>query len=640
MGRALPEQVEEAFAPDGALAAALPDYAPRESQIGLARAIAEAIEGREVLLAEAGTGTGKTLGYLIPAVLSGRRVVVSTATRALQSQLVEKDVPLVAEALDRPVSYAVLKGRRNYFCWYRRGRMDIEGVSDLEILAQLSTLDAWAERSREGDRAEVETVPEDAPIWDLLTVDSDRCLGTRCADHGRCFAFAAKRRADAAQLIIVNHHLYFGDLAARAAGGRVLPDHDVTLFDEAHAVPDIATRFFGITVSSGRLDRWCRDAMRSDGAGRASARLAIGTVRAAAERLFRMARPDDGPSQWIPGRHPAQVDQRYRALDAALEGALGLLQIQAAEGPSVARLVQRAATLRLDLQAFFEPGEQVDQIFYREARGRGAALSRRPVEAAGRLQEVLYQPGRSVIFTSATLSVGGKFGYVAARLGAETARCVQFESPFDFERQARLYLPEQMPQPQAPEFPEAVAAQVRQLTGLTEGRAFVLFTSYRNLEATRALLHDLPFPMLRQGEAPRRALLARFRDTPGAVLFATASFWEGVDVVGDGLSLVIIDKLPFENPSDPQLQARMEAISREGGSAFAKLQVPAAALALKQGFGRLIRSTADRGVVAILDPRLTSRGYGKTMLRALPPAPIVKDFRDLERWWRADSTSD
>ena len=634
------------FGPAGALVQLGFEYRP--GQAALAEHVGRTVSQGGVLLAEAGTGTGKTLAYLAPAVAAGRRVVVSTATRTLQGQIIQKDLPLLAKLTGTGLSFAALKGRRNYLCLHAFDQQHAQPALALDEQGWWALIDAWRHTTVEGDRAELDDVPERAPIWDRLSVGPESCLGGRCPQYATCFVTKARARADAADVVVVNHHLYFGDLAVREAGGRVLPDHDTVVFDEAHAVPDIAAAFFGRTVSTGRLETWLTDverALTAFGSTPASVVGALAAVGPATEQLFAAVRPSEGRQTWSEERINSTTGTCYLALDAALEASAATLLGHCATGIDLAPLLQRAALLRDDLSRFFDaqPEDEADQVRFVEARGRNTVLSAQPVEPADRLRDSLYDQHQAVIFTSATLTVGGDFSYTRNRLGTpEDADEVVFESPFDWARQARLFLPDDLPAPAEPSFIDAVSWYIEQLCGITEGRAFALFTSYRNMHAVHRLLRrsQLPYPLLCQGEAPRDRLLERFRTTPGAVLCATASFWEGVDVAGEALSLVIIDKIPFGAPNDPVLQARVAAVEAAGGRAFPHLQVPAAALTLKQGFGRLVRTANDRGIVAVLDRRLRRKGYGKRLRAALPPAPVLDSLDEVHDWWHRREAPD
>lgn len=690
------DAVARFFGPEGRLAQA--GLEVRAGQSEMAEAVARTLGEGGVLLAEAGTGTGKTLAYLVPAVALRGPVVISTGTRALQDQLVRKDVPLLAALLGRPLSVVMLKGRRNYLCLLRFAEFEAAGGAlDLgEAEASRSARDGdriaqWAAETDTGDRAEVPGVAEDAPVWERLTVGPESCLGGRCAFYGRCFVTRARARAAAANVVVVNHHLYFGDLAVREAGGQVLPDHEAVIFDEAHAVPDIAAAFFGRSLSSHALGLLMGEVSAAAGALAGSVSTAAALAAAVAEvqprvsQVFGALRPADGRAAFAVEALPPVGHEAVAALGDAL-GRLGAALTAEVEtlGEAAPALARRAAAARADLQHLFaaEPAPPPPPAFdedasslvlgqgeplppegfeglaaqppavrlappafvrYAEARAAGgAALSIQPVEPAFDLARTLFADRKAVVLCSATLSVRGRFDYVKARLGlGAEAREAVFESPFDFATQARFFLPPGLPSPEDPRFVDAMVVQVRRLCALTEGRAFVLFTSHRMLQAVHArLAGDFPWPLFKQGDAPRTRLVEAFRETAGAVLLGTSSFWEGVDVPGDALSLVIIDRIPFASPGDPVFAARLEAARQAGGNPFSHLQLPAAALTLKQGVGRLLRTRSDRGIVALLDPRLSGRGYGKALVAALPPVPRLTDFDALAQWWREGQSPD
>jgi ATP-dependent DNA helicase DinG len=662
----------------------------------MAAEVARTLGEGGVLLAEAGTGTGKTLAYLVPAVALRGPVVISTGTRALQDQLVRKDVPLLAALLGRPLSVVMLKGRRNYLCLLRFAEFEAAGgvlpLGDAEASRMArdgAQVARWAAETETGDRAEVPGVAEDAPVWERLTVGPESCLGGRCTFYGRCFVTRARARAAVANVVVVNHHLYFGDLAVREAGGQVLPDHEAVIFDEAHAVPDIAAAFFGTSLSSHALGLLLGEVSEIAGALAASPSTAAILTAALAEvkprvaQVFGALRPFDGRAAFAVDALPEVGREAIAALGEAL-GRLGATLTAEVEslGDAAPALARRAAAARADLAHLFAPepappplpafdedatslvlglGETLPPdgveglaaepppvrlappafVRYAEARAAGgSALSIQPVEPAFDLARTLFAERKAVVLCSATLSVRGRFDYVKARLGlGAEAREAVFESPFDFATQARVYLPQGLPAPEDGRFVEAMVAQVRRLCALTQGRAFVLFTSHRNLQAVHARLAvDFPWPLFKQGDAPRTRLVEAFRQTAGSVLLGTSSFWEGVDVPGDALSLVIIDRIPFASPGDPVFAARLEAARLAGGNPFSQLQLPAAALTLKQGVGRLLRTRSDRGIVALLDPRLSGRGYGKSLLAALPPVPRLTDFEALAHWWRTEAT--
>jgi ATP-dependent DNA helicase DinG len=607
--------VEEFFGPSGRLAAALPGFEPRAEQAALAAAVAEALEAGEHLLAEAGTGTGKSLAYLLPALVSGKRVVVATATKALQEQLLTKDVPAAAAALGREVGVAVLKGRQNYLC-----RKSLEGVDGLGGLfrtpedgAAYERLREWIETTETGDRAELPFEPS-ATLWAELAVGADRCSGRRCPHVGSCFAEAARERAAGAELVIANHALYFADVAVRERtdGVGVLPDHDAVVFDEAHRLEDAAASWFGGRVSLARLRQLARDVERHcrERETPSPARALAALDRAGAELI---AAFDPGTGR----RRLTEAErEELEAAGVALGAALGRLADELGGGGEDAdALARRALAAAGDLEACLAVDDP-ERVSWAEP----GALAWAPVDVSGILREALWEDGPTAILVSATLEVR----FLRARLGLEDAAELVLPSPFDFREQALLYVPRRFPEPRSPGYYARLADEVVALCNLSRGRALVLTSSYRALdELVARAAGRLPFPVLAQGDAPRERLLERFRADVDSVLFATATFWQGVDIPGESLSLLVVDKLPFAAPGDPLVEARCERLAREGGDWFAEYALPTAVLQLRQGFGRLIRGHGDEGVVAILDPRLRTRAYGRRFLDALPPAPLV-----------------
>jgi ATP-dependent DNA helicase DinG len=609
--------MQEFFGASGRLAAALPGFEPRAEQAALAEAVAEAFEAGEHLLAEAGTGTGKSLAYLLPALASGQRVVVATATKALQEQLLTKDVPAAAAALGRDVRVAVVKGRQNYLC-----RKSLDGVGELGGLFRSSEdadgyerMRGWIEATATGDRAELSFEPSPT-LWSELSVGADRCAGRRCPHVGSCFAEAARERAGRAELVIANHALYFADLAVRerTEGAGILPDHDAVVFDEAHRLEESAASWFGGRISLGRLRQLARDVERhcTEQQTTPPARALAELDRAGAELV---AAFDPGS-----GRRRLTEDDReeLEALGLDLATALGRLADGLAGGGEDAdALGRRALATALDLDACLALDDP-DRVSWAEP----GALAWAPVDVSGILRETLWEQGPTAVLVSATLELG----FLRTRLGLDETRELVLPSPFDYREQALLYVPARFPEPRSAGYYARLAEEVIALCNLSRGRALVLTSSYRALDelADRARSR-LPFPVLVQGEAPRERLLERFRDDVDSVLFATATFWQGVDVQGESLSLLIVDKLPFAAPGDPLVEARCERIVRDGGDWFAHYAVPAAVLQLRQGFGRLIRGHGDEGVVAILDSRLRTRAYGRRFLDALPPAPLVAE---------------
>jgi ATP-dependent DNA helicase DinG len=643
----------------GALSRAFPGWEERADQQAMAEAVAEALAGRRYLVAEAGTGTGKTLAYLVPAVLSGRRLVISTATKTLQEQLWLRDIPLLRAAAGLDFSAAMLKGRSNYYC-LARGEEFARAPTfpSRDEGALWPRVREWARTTATGDRSEVD-LPDDWAAWRELSATGDTCLGRECRQYEECFVTRARARAAEADLVLVNHHLYFADLSMRTsrAGVEVLPAHEAVIFDEAHAIEDVATEYFGLQVSSWRVEELCRDAERSVADRPDLVRLVkeiAQEARKAGERFFggvgRALRGGALPRRGGERRRGGEEDVRAPLTEAVLEPlgrdqarldeALERVREQFAEAPtpSLAAVARRAGELRVELAAVTAMREP-SRVYFAEARGRGVFLRAAPIDVAAELGDRLYRRIDTVIFTSATLAAQGRFDYFRRQVGLAPELDVveaRYPGPFDYRRQAALVAPQGMPDPNDPAFLPAAARAVRALAEVTGGRAFVLCTSVRNMLGLRDALSDLPWQILLQGDRPKHRLLEAFRSEP-SVLFATQSFWEGVDVPGQALSLVVIDRLPFAPPTDPVVAARVRALAESGRDGFAELQVPAAALALRQGFGRLIRTRADRGLVAVLDPRLVTRGYGRAFLATLPECPLLRSAEEARRWWEEAS---
>ena len=639
------------LAPGGGLQQAIPHYEDRAEQRAMSEAVARALADERPLIVEAGTGTGKTLAYLVPALQSGKRVVVSTGTRALQDQIARHDVPLLRSILAHPFEAVVLKGVANYVCKRKLGELSQRATRDDRSLASL--LD-WVSHTETGDRAELEWLPENAPLWTEVTTTPDARIGPRCPHFESCFVTQARRLAERAQLILVNHHLYFADRVLRAAhpGARVLPDHDAVIFDEAHQLEDVATEHFGARVSTHKLAELVRDAHLGFAGmplwtGRASLDL-VQTVERAGITLFAALRSalisPDGNRVPLPEGLFDQPDRQtaWFALDTALEDLARAAEAEGEPSPdedqqagsraALAALARRSRELRDHLATIAEQ-RQKSHVYWGEARASGTFLTASPIDVADLVRRHVVRAGPTPVFTSATLAAAGDFRYARARLGLDDAEELQVASPFDYTRQAMLYVPRDLPSV-TEGFTADAAARTRELLEITAGRAFLLFTSHRALREATALLADLPYPRLVQGEAPRAALIDRFRATPNAVLLGTGSFWEGVDVPGDALSLVVIDKLPFAPHVDPLVAARMRACVEAGVDPFEHIQLPAAAIALKQGFGRLIRRRDDRGIVAILDGRIVTRAYGRVFLETLPAnLPRTSALEQVRRWW-------
>ncbi|NMC72450.1 MAG: ATP-dependent DNA helicase [Myxococcales bacterium] len=683
------EAVRRFFAPDGPLARALgPSFEPRPEQRVMAEAVLAALQTDHLALIEAGTGTGKSLAYLVPAALYDGRTVISTFTRHLQDQLATKDVPLVERALGRPLEAIVMKGMANYLCRRRLDAYLRSAAVPAEHDPRLAALLAWSRETQTGDRAELPWLRDDDPLWREVQSGADVRLGSRCPHFDHCFVTQLRRRAAKARLIIVNHHLFFADLAVPdESPSRVLPAWDAVVFDEAHELEDAAAGFFGARVSSRRVELLRADAARrlqSLGLGGRSG--TSGDRRAALDRLDeavrdvgrlgeRLAELAGGPAEGEGAGRRAplgealtaeEIGALYRAADDALERVERQLRTLGEGDDELALLAVRCAALRNDLAEVMEGDDEAHVTWIepprarslppgpvpgsgrRKRRGRGGAaeeevrlppglvLGRTPLDIASLLQERLYARGGPVVFTSATLADHRGFGFVRRRFGLPAdALELRLASPFDFERQALLYVPDDLPEPGESGYREALLARTAALLEQTGGGALLLYTSFRNqrwmAEALRALGWE---DLLVQGEAPRHVLLERLRAERDAVLLATASFWQGVDVAGDALRLVVIDKLPFDVPDDPLVRARIERIRRQGGQPFGEYQVPVATLALRQGFGRLIRSRRDRGIVAILDVRLHRRRYGRAFLEALPKCAEARTLEQVDTWWR------
>jgi ATP-dependent DNA helicase DinG len=625
------------FGPRGLLARTLPLYEERPGQARLAAAVAKVLTEGGTLLAEAGTGTGKTLAYLLPAVELGRRVVISTGTRNLQEQLLDKDIPILARALGRDLNVAVMKGRGNYLCLTRyRSFAQAGSFRRLDELPVFRAVEEWASETGTGDRGEIEDLPDNVDFWREISASSENCVGSSCSDFGPCWITQMRQRALEADIIVVNHHLLCADLAVKDSGyGEVIPEYDTVVLDEAHLLEDVATQYFGLVVSSYKIDDLGRDVDRELGAARLDAPVARAereALRERAQALFASVGATTRGRRLGRGWMSPLVAEQAGAVLSRLEGLRTALMALTDRPEAVTAVAARAGSMRAEL-AFVLAAEDDSHVYFVETRGRGVHLRATPIDVSARLKASLFDKMRASILTSATLAVDGGFDYLRQRLGIESSTELLLASPFDFPRQAILYVPRRMPEPQSPAFVGRAADEIVRLLRLSRGRAFVLFTSYANMHSVaERIAGEVPYPILVQGEAPRGALLDTFRRTPGAVLLATASFWQGVDVAGEQLSCVIIDKLPFASPSDPVVEARIDRIRTRGGNAFVDYQVPVAILMLKQGLGRLIRTASDRGILAVLDSRLVERAYGRRFLESLPPARLVHDLAEVEEF--------
>ena len=653
----LREAAVSVFEPGGPLAAALDGFEARPAQLEMAAAVADVLADGGVLLAEAGTGTGKTLAYLVPAILSRHRVLVSTGTKNLQEQIYFKDLPVLQQTLGVKFTATYMKGRGNYLCLHRFDAFkDAAAIHARDEALATEVIDEWSRQTETGDRAEMEDLPEDLPFWPEIAATSENCVGADCPRFNDCFVTKMRQRAAESDLVIVNHHLLCADASVRqSAYGEVIPSCSYAIVDEAHQLEDVATQYFGRAVSNYRFDDFARDVGRAistkqvpdpDHADalasdiehvRDGARIFFGTLQML---RFDIVRPGVGAGAGAATESRIRVTSQNleRAasdtamLVRALEAVEATIALTKDGSEDVLALGRRAAELRDDLR-FLTRADDPGHVYYLDIRGRGVFLRASPINVADIVREMLLDRMKATVLTSATLAVDGRFDYVRGRLGIRRAYEARLASEFDYRRQAILYLPKKMPDPRSPQFVVEAGRQVVEILKRTDGRAFVLFTSYANLrQVHQRAAAELPFPILVQGTAPRSALLREFKATPNAVLFATSSFWQGVDVVGEALSCVIIDKLPFASPGDPITSARIEAINADGGNAFGEYQIPLAILALQQGLGRLIRHRQDRGVLAILDPRLRTMGYGRRFLASLPPAPVTHDPEEIDKF--------
>ncbi len=645
-----------------------PAYEFRRGQLQMAQAVEEALEERRHLIVEAGTGTGKTLAYLLPVIRSGKRVIISTGTKNLQEQLFFKDVPALERALfpegDRKLSVCYMKGRNNYLC--RKKLIDLTDqpvLSGLEEIEHYRAIAAWEKTTQTGDRAELAELPEASALWHKLDARADTCLGQKCKEYERCFITEMRRKAAESDIIIVNHHLFFADLSIKleaegAPDAGVLPECGAVIFDEAHELEDIAGNYFGISVSNLRMDELARDVehlLQREKLYTPQMSGAIQSVRERSQLFFSLLPANEGRFAFESRREFLEENgEEFLALSQSL-GRLGAELEQLPQKPEeVFALVRRAQQLQVQL-SFVMENEDPNTVFWIERRGfRGAAgggrrkgaseiaaggrnnvfLQATPIEVGQILRECLWSRLETSVLTSATLAVGGGFDYIRQRLGLDHARESIVASHFDYESQAIFYVPPDLPDPRTPQFAGEAAGVIRRLLEITRGRAFVLFTSYAQMnEIYERLLGVLEYPMLKQGDAPKSALLEEFRLTPNAVLFGTSSFWQGVDVQGEQLSCVIIDRLPFAVPSDPVVAARVKAIDAGGGNAFFEYQVPSAVITLKQGFGRLIRSLHDRGLLALLDNRILKKRYGRVFVESLPRYSRTTDLRKVEEFF-------
>jgi ATP-dependent DNA helicase DinG len=655
--------VQKVFGEGGLVARFHENYEYRGGQIQMAEQVEQALAKKRHLIVEAGTGTGKTLAYLVPAIAAAlgqkKRIIISTGTKNLQEQLMEKDIPFLQKILPRKFTAEYMKGRSNYACLYRVKKAEhqpiLEGLDEIDHFRVVSN---WIHETNYGDRRELTDLPENLSFWNRVNARSDICIGQKCPDFEPCFVTRMRNRANDADIVVVNHHLFFADLSVRGSQfGKVIPDYGAVIFDEAHLIEDIASDYFGFQVSNFQIDELVRD---TDNLPIGDAVVTRDLTKLAAKIMgladqfwlrFRQAKTDgrfpllaDAFSHRTSqgNMKPTPLGEAYYALDNSLASLENLLLKFAEDMPEAESMLRRARQTRFDLDFVVTQSER-NYVYWLERRGKGIFLRASPVDVSELLREKLFDKVESCILTSATMSSAGSFNYVRERLGLDTMKTSGFtaESSFDYEKQAILYLPKAMPDPRSPEFTQLAAAEIVKIISVTKGHAFVLCTSNQSMTALYELVSSrVNFPCFLQGTMSKTGLLERFRETPNAVLFATASFWQGVDVQGEQLSCVIIDKLPFAVPTDPIVAARSRFIDENGGRSFSDYSVPQAVISLKQGIGRLIRSRTDRGVIAILDPRIRTKPYGRDFLTSLPRMRITNDLADVESIMESGAKAD
>ncbi|MCG8084233.1 MAG: ATP-dependent DNA helicase [Candidatus Thiodiazotropha taylori] len=632
------KEIAEIFAPEGWLASRIEGFSYRPQQQEMAQQVAEIMQQGGVLICEAGTGTGKTFAYLVPALMSGRKVIISTGTKNLQDQLYHRDLPKVRQSLSSPVSTALLKGRSNYLCIHRLENTLVEEIRlTKQQLGQLQEIREWSTTTKSGDIGDMSEIPEDASIWPVVTSTTDNCLGQECSAYSKCYLVEARKRAQEADLVVINHHLLCADMALKEEGfGELLPSADCFILDEAHQLPEVAGNFFGITLSGRQLNELAKDCIteyhkeakdtpqlmdRAEALKRSSQdlRLAFGLeVRRGA-----WSELSDNPSVNV------QLENLQQALDDLLEA----LTAVEGRGKGLDSIKERCEVQIQRLQGLMDDQAE-ESIRWYETQRQSFRLNRTPLDIANIFRGVMQAHHAAWIFTSATLAVGDSFDHFANQLGLQEATTHCWDSPFDYPRQAVWYVPQGLPEPSDRNFNRTVSDLSLPILKASNGRAFLLYTSHRALQEAAEYLQDkLDYPMLVQGTAPRTELVEQFRELGNAVLLGTSSFWEGIDVRGEALSCVIIDKLPFASPGDPVLQARIDALRQKGGNPFMTFQLPQAAIALKQGAGRLIRDESDRGVLVICDPRLLNKPYGKVFIRSLPPMTKTRDLSVVQRFF-------
>ena len=636
---------EQALAQDGPLAKVLERFVPRVAQQEMAASIEAALADDTIFIAESGTGTGKTFAYLVPTLLSGKKVIISTGTKHLQEQIFHRDLPVVCDALKQKVNRALLKGRANYLCKHRMETTELEGRFQSKTQsAEFIAIKTWAGRTRSGDIAEVTEVPEDATVWPRVTSTPENCLGGQCDHYNKCHVVNARKRALDADVLVVNHHLFFADMALKEEGfGQLLPGAEAVIFDEAHQLPEIASNFFSQSFSSRQLYNLVRDTISEEVKEKSAVRNLIDQAhkleKATAD--FRLAfGKQPARDAWDRISNSEKMVEAVDQLKRSLQDITELLELAAAKGQGLANCYRRALEL-LDNFYLIHDEPPPDTVTWFETTRKGFQLRLTPLDVSTPFRQTVEAEPRTWVFTSATLAINKKFNHFQQQMGLEDAQTHIWDSPFDFENNTLMYLPQGLPEPSHQDYTAQVIDRALPVLKASEGRAFILFTSYRALKIAAELLPDLiEYPVLVQGDAPRSELLETFRQSDNAVLLGTSSFWEGVDVRGEALSCVIIDKLPFAPPDDPVLRARGVAMEEAGKNPFMEYQVPAAAIILKQGAGRLIRDEQDTGVLMLCDPRLLTKGYGRIFLNSLPPMPRTRELEDVQAFFDKELITD
>ncbi len=630
-----------ALSAEGPFSDNLEDFHPRSAQQEMAAEVAHVLQDGGVLVAESGTGTGKTFAYLVPILQSKSRTIISTGTKHLQDQIYHRDIPTVSHMLNQPVNAVMLKGRSNYLCRYRLKTNGSQSslVGKKQNLS-FSVIERWASKTESGDIAEVSEISDQAPIWRDVTSTVDNCLGGKCPDFKKCFVAKARQKAMEAEVVVVNHHLFFSDLSLKDDGfGELLPNYDAVVFDEAHSISEIASTFFGFTVSSFQLSELCRDIVAAEKEDRSASDFAsvMQPLERALDALYQSVSGFVDQSVDIEQVYNAQFQRAVEQVQITLDALIDVLESAAMSGESLEKCFNRATHVQHLLDQWIG-GRDSNLVRWINVTQRHVRLNGTPLEVGQRFNSVMSR-AKTWVFTSATLAIGTDFSAFSDRLGLSHATFRNWESPYDYPNHALLYLPPDMPDPRERNYPERVYEVIQQVTNASHGRAFCLFTSYAMMNAVyKRMKVSSQWKLLLQGEAPRSELMDRFQRTSNAVLFGTSSFWEGVDIKGDALSCVVIDKLPFASPGDPVLKSRLQACEETGGNAFMEIQVPDAAIALKQGAGRLIRSETDRGLLVICDPRVRTKRYGKRFLDSLPPMTVTQQPHDVEAFFQKDES--